>query len=208
MTGGLRGAFVTGTDTGVGKSWVAAWLTRSWEADYWKPVQSGTVDGWDADIVRQVAPDAVIHPSRHGLSAPLSPHVAAQLAGVTIRLEDFSLPATDRPLVVEGAGGVLVPLNERDLMADLMARAGLPVVVTARSGLGTINHSLLTLEALRARGVEAAGVILVGPANPANRAAIERFGRVAVVAELPPLDDLAALRRHPPLVWRPWRTVP
>ncbi len=201
----MTGAFVTGTDTGIGKTWVSAWLVRSWRADYWKPVQAGTIEGCDADVVRQAAPGAVIHPSAHTLPEPLSPHEAARLAGVTISIEDFTLPPTGQPLVVEGAGGVMVPLNDKDLMVELMARLELPVVVVARSGLGTINHTLLTLEALRRRGIEPAGVILCGPPNPANRRAIEHFGRVAVVGELPPLGGLADLAAYPALPWRPWQ---
>ncbi len=198
----MSGVFVTGTDTGVGKTMIAAWLVLSWRAEYWKPVQSGTLEGWDADVIRQLAPDAVIHPSRHALPEPLSPHQAAARAGRRIGLGDFRLPATSRPLVVEGAGGVLVPLNETELMVDLMTHLGLPVLVVARSGLGTINHTLLTLEALRRRQLPIAGVILNGPPNPDNRDAIERFGAAPVVGELPPLPDAAALRRHPPLAWQ------
>jgi dethiobiotin synthetase/malonyl-CoA O-methyltransferase len=153
-------------------------------------VQSGTDEGTDAATVMDLADAGAtrIHPSRWQLRAPLSPDQAAAREGVRIGLEDFRLPKTDRPLVVEGAGGVLVPLNERDLMVDLMTRLGLPVLVVARSGLGTINHTLLTLEALRRRTVPVTGVVLVGPPQPDSRAAIERFGQVTVWAELPPLQ--------------------
>lgn len=199
----MRGVFVTGTDTGVGKTMVSAWLVRGWQAAYWKPVQSGTADGWDADVVRTVAPQAPIHPSTYALPEPLSPHAAAMQAGTEIQLDAFHLPPERRPLVVEGAGGVLVPLNDRHTMADLMQRLGLPVVVVARSGLGTINHTLLTIEALRRRQIAIAGVVLNGPANPSNRQAIEHFGGVAVVDELPPLAGPAALAGHPPPAWQP-----
>lgn len=199
----MSAVFVTGTDTGIGKTMVSAWLVRSWGADYWKPVQSGTIEGRDADVVRRVAPSARIHPSTYCLKAPLSPHEAARRQGLTIRTELFLLPSTDAPLVVEGAGGALVPLNDRDLMVDLMVRLALPVLVVARSGLGTINHSLLTIEALRRRDLTVAGVVLNGPPDAANRAAIERFGRVRVVAELPPLAGSDALADHPPLEWQP-----
>jgi len=195
--------FVTGTDTGVGKTWVSAWLTKSWGAGYWKPVQSGTVEGWDADLVKSVAPDAVIHPSRHALPEPLSPDQAAERVGVRIDLDDFELPAHDGPLVVEGAGGLLVPLNDLTLMADLMERLGLPLVLVARSGLGTINHSLLSIAEIRRRRLKLAGIILVGPDLPDNRDAIEHFGGVPVVAHLPPLPDVAALAAHPATRWRP-----
>lgn len=199
----MTGVFVTGTDTGVGKTVVSAWLTRSWDADYWKPVQSGTSDEWDSDAIDLLAPRAVRHPSTYALAAPLSPHEAARLEGVVIDLERFHLPATRRPLVVEGAGGALVPLNDDALMVDLMVRLGLPVVVVARSSLGTINHTLLTLEALRARRLDVAGVVMNGPRDPANRAAIERFGRVRVLAELPILPDPRQVMALPPAAWRP-----
>lgn len=200
----MRSVFVTGTDTGIGKSFVAAWATLSWNADYWKPVQSGTSEAWEEDLLRQVAPDATLHPSRHAFAAPLSPDQAARREGVRIALEDFTLPVTARPLVVEGAGGLLVPLNERHLMIDLIGRLGLPILLVARSTLGTINHSLLSIEALRARGLLPAGIVLVGPVMPENRAAIEHFGQVKVVAELPILAGPLELRTHPPLQWRPF----
>lgn len=190
--------FVTGTGTDVGKTMVSAWLVHSWKADYWKPVQSGTVDTWDANVIRTVAPNTTIHPSTIALKAPLSPHEAATLEGASISLDMFHLPRTDRPLVVEGAGGALVPLNDRDFMADLMKRLGLPVILVGSSGLGTINHTLLTIEALKRREIAIAGVILNGDPHPNNRAAIEHFGGVKVIAELPRLDGgPAALVNHP-----------
>jgi dethiobiotin synthetase/malonyl-CoA O-methyltransferase len=199
----MSGIFVTGTDTDVGKTMVSAWLVRSWKADYWKPIQSGTDDCWDADVIRKVAPKTQVHPSTYALKAPLSPHEAARLQGITIRSELFTLPPAMRSLVVEGAGGALVPINDDEVMADVMVRLGLPVLVVARSGLGTINHTLLTLGALRHRGLTVAGVVLNGPSNPANRQAIEHFGKIRVIAELPPLDGIAGLIAHPPLEWTP-----
>ena len=199
----MSSIFVTGTDTGVGKTVVSAWLVRSWQADYWKPVQSGTADGRDADVIRAASPGTVIHDSAFSLSAALSPHEAARRDGVAIRLEDFHLPSTSRPLVVEGAGGVLVPLDDRHFIVDLIARLGLPTLVVARSTLGTINHTLLTVEALRRRRLRIAGIVLNGPPDPANRQAIEHFANVPVVAELPQLTDSAAIADHPPLSWRP-----
>lgn len=199
----MTGVFVTGTDTGIGKTMVSAWLVRSWQADYWKPVQSGIHEGLDADVVRRITPQSRIHPSAFMLNEPLSPDQAARRDGVSIALDDFHLPSTDRPLVVEGAGGAMVPLNGKHLMIDLMVRLGLPVVVVARSGLGTINHSLLTLEALSRRGIAVAGVIMSGPPNEENRRAIEHFSGVSVVAELPFLSGVDALAAHPPIGWAP-----
>ncbi len=126
------------------------------------------------------------------MSAPLSPHEAARREGVAISLDAFKLPETSRPLIVEGAGGVLVPLNGEALMSDLMATLGLPAILVARSSLGTINHTLLSLEALRVRNIEIAGVILSGAPDQANRTAIEVYGRVSVLMELPLLSPLDA----------------
>lgn len=189
------GIFVTGTDTDVGKTVAAAALVSALNGIYWKPVQSGTDDLPEGDTgtvahLADLPPDRLLAPV-HAYRAPLSPDQAAALEGAAIALEDFALPAgLPRPLVVEGAGGVLVPLNDRALVIDLMARLGLPVVVVARSGLGTINHTLLTLEALRARALRVAGVVLMGPPNPRNRAAIEHFGGVRVIGQIPPLAPL------------------
>ena len=182
----MNGVFVTGTDTNVGKTIVSAWLVRGWQADYWKPMQTGTIEGRDADTVRALAgmvePQRV-HPSTWELKAPLSPHLAAKVEERKIALSDFFLPETPRPLVVEGAGGALVPLNWHDLMVDLVARLRLPALVVACSGLGTINHTLLTIEALRRRGLAVAGVVMVGPRDPLNRESIEHFGKAPVVAQ-------------------------
>lgn len=190
----MSGIFVTGTDTDVGKTVASAALVRALDGTYWKPVQSGTADlpEGDSGTVAHLAglPAGRILPPRHNFAAPLSPDQAAALEGRSIALDDFTLPACDRPLVVEGAGGVLVPLNERALMIDLIERLGLPVVVAARSGLGTINHTLLTLQVLRARGLTVAGVVLMGPPHPRNRAAIDHFGAVRVIGEIPPLAPL------------------
>jgi malonyl-CoA O-methyltransferase len=129
------------------------------------------------------------------LERPVSPHLAARLAGVRIDIESLAEELAGEPAdarwVVEGAGGVLVPVSETDLMVDLMILLALPVVIVARSTLGTINHTLLTIEALRARGLRPAGAVLVGPPNPENREAIERHGRVAVVGEMPMFTPLA-----------------
>jgi dethiobiotin synthetase len=193
MTERIPGLFVTGSDTGVGKSVAAAWLAGRLNARYWKPVQSGLEEETDSLLVARLAgmEAGSVFPETYRLNAPLSPHESARRDGVEIRLEAFRLPdAGDAPLVVEGAGGVLVPLNARDKMVDLMVRLALPVVVVARTALGTINHTLLTLEALRHRKLEVIGVILSGPPNRVNREAIVGLGGVELLAELPWLDPL------------------
>ncbi|HEY7170144.1 MAG TPA: dethiobiotin synthase [Vicinamibacterales bacterium] len=198
----LSGLFVTGTDTGVGKTIVSAALVHQFRrrgpVRYWKPVQTGIEEDDDTATVRRLAACRAEEIFEDGvrLPRPLSPHASARLAGVTITIDDIlrRIAGQGSPpsWIVEGAGGVLVPLNDRQLMIDLMVRLALPVVVAARSGLGTINHTLLTLEALAARGLTVAGVVMNGPLDPSNRAAIETYGHVAVIGELPPLDPLAA----------------
>jgi dethiobiotin synthase len=189
----VKGVFVTGTDTGIGKTVVAACLARAWQAGYWKPVQTGAAAG-DDDTAAVAAladlPAERVFAPVYALQAPLSPHAAAELEGTRISMDAIAPPETPHPLVVEGAGGLYVPLNERDFMIDLMARLALPVLLVARSTLGTINHTLLSLAALRARALPIAGVVLSGPPNAGNRAAIERFGQVRVLAELPRIDPL------------------
>lgn len=182
--------FVTGTDTGVGKSYVAALLAAGLEAAYWKPVQSGAAA--DADWVRRVAglPPERVLPETYRLHAPLSPHEAARREGVQIEMSRFVLPQRQH-LIVEGAGGVMVPLNDRHLMVDLIAALGLPVLVVARSQLGTINHTLLTLDQLRRRGCPLLGVVVNGPSNPANCRAIAHYGAVPVLATINRRVELA-----------------
>jgi dethiobiotin synthase len=187
----LKGLFVTGTGTGVGKTVVAACLVQALGADYWKPVQTGWPDDDDAALVARLT-GRFAHPNTYRFKMPRSPHEAAAAEGAMIDLGRFRPPATANPLVVEGAGGVLVPLNDAHTMADLMLCLGLPVVLVAATALGTINHSLLSLEALRARGIPVLGVILDGPPDAPNRAAIETFGRVRILGHLPPVDTLDA----------------
>ncbi len=192
-----QGVFVTGTGTGIGKTIVCAALVQSWRAAYWKPVQTGiAAEPADSETIAQLVPGAPVAPPRHILRAPLSPEAAAAAEGTTISLADFDLPGTDRPIVVEGAGGVLVPLNAGALMIDLMVRLTLPVIVVAATGLGTINHTLLSLAALRARHLAVAGIILVGEDNPGNASAIARHGDARILhrfARLTPLTP-ATLR--------------
>jgi dethiobiotin synthetase len=182
---------VTGTDTGIGKTVFAAALTGALAAHYWKPVQSGLEDGADADTVARLSgvPRDHILPEAYRLTQPLSPHRAAEIDGVTIDPARLALPP-QRPLVVEGAGGALVPVTRGTSYADVFAWWGLPVIVVARTGLGTINHSLLTIEALRARGITLHGVAFVGDANEDNEATIAALGQVRRLGRLPMLPTL------------------
>lgn len=198
----MRGFFVTGTDTDVGKTVVSAWLLSHLDACYWKPVQAGTEPETDAQTVRRLAevPEDRILPEAYILKDAIAPHEAARREGISIDMARLTAPQTDRLLIVEGAGGLLVPLNEQDYVIDLIEELHLPVILVARSTLGTINHTLLSLEALRRRGLIVAGVVINGPETPHNRAAIERYGRAPVIAEIPKLDPLtkSALKQIAP----------
>lgn len=192
-----RGLFVTGTDTGIGKTAVSAALLVCFRllgrVRYVKPIQTGSGDDDDVATVRHLANARADELLDQGvrLPLPLSPHRAAAHAGVTLTIAGLVRPieahdAPDARWIVEGAGGVLVPIDSAGtLLADVMVRLALPVLVVARAGLGTINHTLLTLEALRRRALTPIGVVMVGDPDAGNRAAIEQFGGVPVVGEMP-----------------------
>ena len=198
----LRGLFVTGTDTGVGKTVAAAALLHRYRGQfplkYWKPIQTGIEQDDDtAEVTRLAAcsPHEVLSAGVR-LERPVSPHLAARLAGRPIDIDEVLATVSSEPdsarWVVEGAGGVLVPVSDTADMADLISRLGMPAVVVARTALGTINHTLLTIEALRRRSIHAAGVIMVGVPNADNRDAIERYGRIDVLGVMPGFEPLTA----------------
>ena len=185
---------VTGTDTDVGKTVFAAALTGAIDGCYWKPVQAGLDDGGDrASVARlaEIAPDRVL-PEAYRLTTPCSPHRAAEIDGVTIDRARLVPPVCDRPLVIEGAGGALVPVTRDLLYADVFAGWGAPVVVVARTALGTINHSLMTIEALRHRNVPILGIAFIGEAVRDSEDTICAIGRVKRLGRLPMLPRLDA----------------
>ncbi|HEY4364971.1 MAG TPA: dethiobiotin synthase [Bryobacteraceae bacterium] len=194
----MRGFFVTGTGTGIGKTVLSAALMLHLRARgpvrYFKPIQTGIEQDDDTAEVRRLACCSAEEIFDIGvrLRGPVSPHLAARREGIEIALPTLKegMPDFDGRWIVEGAGGVLVPVNEPETMADLMKLLDLPVVVAASSGLGTINHTLLTLEALRARSLHVAGVVMIGEPNAENREAIERYGKIAVRGEMPRFDPL------------------
>ena len=142
--------FVTGIGTEVGKTVIAAILTEALEADYWKPVQAGDLDYSDTHKVRDLVSNdkSVFHPETHALHHPMSPHAAAERDGVEISLDDFQLPQTENNLIVEGAGGLMVPLNSKDCIIDLIEKLDIEVVLVSRTYLGSINHTLLSVEGI------------------------------------------------------------
>jgi dethiobiotin synthetase len=186
------GVTVTGTDTDIGKTVFAAALAGALGAHYWKPVQAGLDDGSDRERVARLSglPEERLLPEAYRLLTPCSPHRAAEIDGVAIDPARLALPAVDGPLVVEGAGGALVPLNDTLLYADMFARWQAPTVIVARTALGTINHSLLTIEALRTRNVPILGIAFIGDAVEDSEATICRIGKVRRLGRLPRLDPL------------------
>jgi len=183
---------VTGTDTGIGKTVFAAALAGALDGYYWKPIQSGLADETDSDAVRRLSGLAAerILPERHRLSTPASPHLAAEIDGVAIDAEGLDPPATPRPLVIEGAGGLLVPLTREVTYIDVFARWRAPLVLCARTTLGTINHTLLSIEAIRARGIPLLGVAFIGDENASSEDIIAALGRTPRLGRLPPLTPL------------------
>lgn len=189
-----RTIVVTGTDTDVGKTVFAAALVRALRATYWKPVQAGLADGDDRGAVAALTdlPPARLLPEAYRLTTPCSPHRAAEIDGVVIDPDRLTPPVVEGPLVVEGAGGVLVPVTRALLYADLFSRWGHAVVLVARTGLGTINHSLLSIEALRARGVPIIGIAFIGDAAEDSEETIAQIGGVRRLGRLPRLARLDA----------------
>ncbi|MGZ3195482.1 MAG: dethiobiotin synthase [Croceibacterium sp.] len=179
---------VTGTDTGIGKTVLAGAIALATGSAYWKPIQAGLDDETDSERVAALGVRTL--PEAHRLSAPCSPHWAAEMDGLRIEDDDLALPEGEDRLVVEGAGGVLVPIRDDLLFADLLARWGLPVVLAARTALGTINHTLLSIEALRARGVPILGVAFIGGAVENSEATIARIGGVNRLGRLPVLPEI------------------
>jgi malonyl-CoA O-methyltransferase len=196
--------FVLGTDTGVGKTLVSALLLARYRESrqlvYWKPIATGARDERDRETVDALVPGIVSAAETYLYDEPVSPHLAAEREGEPIeitriskRWRELRTIFAEAGFVVEGAGGLLVPLDaDGTLLVDLAAAMALPVLLVGRSTLGTINHTLLSLEALRARAIQIAGVVLSGPRQPENVDAIERFGDVAVLGELEPLTTVGA----------------
>ncbi|MGY3034267.1 dethiobiotin synthetase [Bradyrhizobium sp. USDA 4354] len=186
---------VTGTDTGVGKTVFSAGLAGLLGANYWKPVQAGLEQETDSKCVRRLgglSSDRIV-PELYRLRTPASPHSSAEIDGVRIDTETLRLPDSgERQLVIEGAGGLMVPLTARTLYIDIFERWQLPVVLCARTGLGTINHSLLSIEALRKRQIRILGIAFIGERNAETESAICEIGRVRWLGRLPwlvPLTD-------------------
>ncbi len=187
--------FVTGIGTGVGKTICAAVLTQYWKADYWKPVQSGDLSASDSMTISHLLNgDVLIHPERYRLTFPASPHKSALRDGVSIQLTDFKRPVTANHLVVEGAGGLLVPLNDEDSILDLITSLNIPVALVVRDYLGCINHSLLSIEVLRYRHIPLKYLIFNGAIDIDSERVIRRsLTKDTKVLHIPELGVVTAI---------------
>jgi dethiobiotin synthetase len=183
---------VTGTDTGIGKTVFAAGLTQLLDGVYWKPVQAGLDGETDTETVRRLSGLSAEHtlPETWRLRTPASPHLAATRDGVTIDPAALSVPTLTRPLIIEGAGGLMVPLTRSTLFIDVFAKWRFPVLLCARTTLGTLNHTLLSLEALERRGIPVIGVVLIGDLHTDNERTLSAMGGAPVLGRLPRIDPL------------------
>jgi dethiobiotin synthetase len=180
---------VAGTDTGIGKTVFSAGLVGALNGIYWKPVQSGIEGETDSQIVQRLSRRPAL-PEGYVFDLPASPHLSAEAEGATIDPAALTLPDSDGPVVIEGAGGLMVPLNRESLYLDLFARWQAPVILCARTQLGTINHTLMSLQALRHAGCQTLGVAFIGQAEPEVEQTIVDFGQVTRLGRLPPLPSL------------------
>ncbi|WP_370931671.1 dethiobiotin synthase [Bartonella sp. DGB1] len=182
--------FITGTGTNVGKTTISSWLTLHSNYSYFKPIQTGACEQIDSDIVFKIS-NCKIYPEIYNYPEPLSPHIAAEKNNEIIDLNKIILP-TDKNLLIEGAGGILVPINKNELMIDLIKKLNVPTIIVASNILGTINHSLLTIKVLQEYKIPILGVILTGHENPENKQAIEYFGKTKILAQLPFIDKVSS----------------
>lgn len=177
--------FITGIGTEVGKTIVSAIVTEALKADYWKPVQAGDLDNSDTHKLRRLVKnrETVFHDNAYALNTPMSPHAAAAIDGVKIEIKNIKQPNTEKDLVIEGAGGLLVPLNDMETIMDIIAKDHI-VVLVSRHYLGSINHTLLSIEALKSRGIEKIGIIFSGEENPSTEEIIGKLGKIEVIGRI------------------------
>lgn len=183
MKSSMKRIFITGNGTDVGKTIISAIITEHLKADYWKPIQSGELDNTDTMKVKRLVSNSttVFHEEKFKLVQALSPHASAEIDGVKIQLEDFQLPVTNNHLVIEGAGGLMVPLNDKILIADLITYVKASVVLVSRNYLGSINHTLLTVQELQRRGISILGIVFNGEHTPQSENFILQYTQLPLL---------------------------
>jgi len=185
-----KGYFITAIGTDSGKTLISAIFCKAFGFDYWKPIQAG-LESRDCDTISTLVKDVKIIPSRYELKHPMSPHAAADLEGVKVSVSDFQLP-TDLPVIVEGAGGIMVPINENELMLDLIKKLNFKVILVSNFYLGSINHTLLTIDVLKRNQIEIAGIVFNGEMNEASLALIKSYSALPVLLHVPQLTEVTS----------------
>jgi dethiobiotin synthetase len=184
--------FVSGIGTGIGKTMASAVLVEKLKADYWKPVQSGDLDKSDSFAIKNLISnrDSKIHPETYKLSQPYSPHKSAAIDKLTIDPEKIVLPQTNNTLIIEGAGGLMVPLTDRFLMIDLIKKLNVPVVLVSQNYLGSINHTLLSIQALKQYGISIKGIIFNGVKDIYSKEFILQYTEIALLGHIPQYKEV------------------
>jgi len=184
--------FVTGIDTNIGKTVVSAIVVEALNADYWKPIQSGDLHYTDTDKVKELVNEkSILHPETYRLNNPLSPHASAKLDNISISLNSFQLPKTNNNLIVEGAGGLLVPINEDgDYLSDIIVKLGMEVILVSKNYLGSINHTLLSIEYLKSKSISIKGIIIVGEKNESSESIITKNTKVNILHRVPMAESV------------------
>jgi dethiobiotin synthetase len=182
--------FVTGIGTGIGKTIVSAVLVEKLKSDYWKPIQSGDLDNSDSILVKSLISNNIskIHPESYCLSQPFSPHKSAAIDGITIDPENIVSPETNNTLIIEGAGGLMVPLNNKFLMIDLIKKLSLPVILVSQNYLGSINHTLLSIHALKQYGIPIKGIVFNGIEDIYSKEFILDYAGIDLLGHIPQFD--------------------
>lgn len=188
----IKKIFITGNGTDVGKTIISAILCQAWGADYWKPIQSGSLDNTDTDIVRSLVtnPNCKIHPEQYRLNAFMSPHAAAKIDQINLSLNSIHVPLTENTLLIESTGGLLVPINQDELIIDLIPKLGASVIFVSRIYLGSINHTLLSIEALRRRNIPILGIVFNGPEVLSTQNFISEYTKLNVLGHVPELQNI------------------
>lgn len=184
--------FITGIGTGIGKTIASAVITEKLKADYWKPIQSGDLAQSDSLTIERLISnnETIIHPETYRLNQPLSPHLSARLDGIEIELSKFQLPKTDKNLIIEGAGGLMVPLNNKELILDLIKHLDLEVILISQHYLGSINHTLLTINTLKQNNIKIKGIIFNGDTNLESQDYILNYTAINHIGNIPTLNSL------------------
>jgi dethiobiotin synthetase len=187
-----RPLFVTGIGTGIGKTLISAILVEKLKADYWKPIQSGDLDSSDTLTVQNLVSNtiSVFHPEAYRLTQPYSPHKSAVIDGITIEPGKFILPQTNNTLIIEGAGGLMVPLNDQFLMIDLIKQLEAELILVSQNYLGSINHTLLSIDALKHRRIPIKGIIFNGPEESSSEIFILNYSKLKKLGHIPQLEKV------------------